>query len=648
MVIGLKKMTGIMNMTTKNRRSNIALRAVAMILLMWNMQASATTITWNGAHNSNWSTGTNWTPSGPPTAGQDVVMTAGTNKTPIDNLGTSLSLNSLTIGGSITSFTVNSNSVLTAATGSFTGGIGVTATAGTLNITGALTNSDNITTGLTGVVTLSGNVTNTGGTLTSGATGTSFTIGSAATVTGGTIVGVMTNNGTFSGVTYSGATINGGHIAGTSTASGADVFSSAVTQSSGSLSAAAAGTISWNGGANGGTLSAGSGTLNILASTTNTGGTINGGTYTSGVTITNGAVSGTSTLSGSATFSGVTNSTTLNASAGAVTFTGGTNSGTLTTSGSGTLTVTGTVANGSGTINNALFTGASLTGGSISGTNTATGTNTFAGSIANTGTLTINSGTTTISGTITDTGATAITVNGAVLNIASTGDIDPLATFTENTGGTVTLSGTLDVSTANLLGGSIDGTGSFGGGTVDNGNGTNGTNADGVNLYVGGSNAAGNTAATADYTFGTYNQDSGGTLSLNFNSGATSNDQLDTTVGSNINGTLNLFQGGAELNTSALNTADDYILLINEVGSGDVIGTFSTVNVLGLAGTNSGTPGATSGWWLVYNGTDAGGDGDVELDYVAPSGGAPEPSTDVLLGAALVGLALVRRKLVKR
>jgi len=56
-----------------------------------------------------------------------------------------------------------------------------------------------------------------------------------------------------------------------------------------------------------------------------------------------------------------------------------------------------------------------------------------------------------------------------------------------------------------------------------------------------------------------------------------------------------------------------------------------------------------TGWSLVYNGANTpGGDaGDVELDFTTPAV-PPEPSTDILLGGAIVGLALMRKKLVRR
>lgn len=532
-----------------------------MMLLMWNLQASASSITWvAGNSNDNWSTTTNWqcnggscsAPMSTTLAGADVTFVAptGSEKAPQDNIA-SVSLDSLSIISSgYTAWSINAGDSLTitnANQGSAFSGTPVTNN-GTLTINGttnSFTNSSGITNTSTGTLALNATtVTNSGGTITNIAGGT-LTIGSSTTLTGGTLTGKLTNNGTLSGVTF-------------------------------------------GSGSNGDTV-------------TNSG-TINGGTI--GVS---GALS---------------------------TINGGTVSG----------TTTGTF----GTFNNVLFTGATLTNGSISGTNTATGTNTFAGNIANSGTLTINSGTTTVSGAITNTGTTAITVNGT-LNIASTGVIDPLTTFTENSGGVVTLSGTLDVSTANLLGGTFDGTGAFEATTVNNGDGTDNNGGSGVLLYVGGSQAAGNTTQSADYDFASYNQDAGGALGIAFNSSYSGLDQLDISSEASINGSLDLYaSNGAELNLSNLNTADSYVL-IDDTG-GAVNGTFSTVNVLGtLGGIATGGPGVAAGWWLVYNGSDAGSNGDVELDFVAQnSSNTPEPATDILLGGALVGFALLRRKLVNR
>ena len=184
---------------------------------------------------------------------------------------------------------------------------------------------------------------------------------------------------------------------------------------------------------------------------------------------------------------------------------------------------------------------------------------------------------------------------------------------------------------------------------MNNGDGTDNNGGSGVLLYVGGSQAAGNTTQSADYDFASYNQDAGGALGIAFNSSYSGLDQLDISSEASINGSLDLYaSNGAELNLSNLNTADSYVL-IDDTG-GAVNGTFSTVNVLGtLGGIATGGPGVAAGWWLVYNGSDAGSNGDVELDFVAQnSSNTPEPATDILLGGALVGFALLRRKLVNR
>ena len=310
-----------------------------------------------------------------------------------------------------------------------------------------------------------------------------------------------------------------------------------------------------------------------------------------------------------------------------------------------------------GTFNNVAFTGTNLTNGTVSGTSTATGTNTLTNT-TNIGAFSINSGTTTLAGTTTNTsgtitsagGTTMVTgtvnggtmnVTGGTLNVASGANANAL--LFQETSGVVTLNGGMSVSTAELLGGTFDGTGSFSADTVNNGN----SASNGINYDVNGSAAAwGGTATIGTVNVGSYNQTAGGAISINFNGGFTSNDELDATTAVGLNGTLNLLTAtGGELNTASLKTNQAYVLI--DLGGGhDVTGQFSTVNAIGIVGTASVTAGTTSGWWLVYNGSH--GDGDVELDFVGPTSSAPEPGTDILLGGALIGLTLLRKKLARR
>jgi hypothetical protein len=217
-------------------------------------------------------------------------------------------------------------------------------------------------------------------------------------------------------------------------------------------------------------------------------------------------------------------------------------------------------------------------------------------------------------------------VSGGTLDIASGGEMLDSGGALDETSGVVTLSGTLAVSTANLLGGAFDGAGSFGGGTVTN---------SGVDLDVNGSAAAwGGTATLGDYNFTNYAQAAGGTLSVNFD--ATGNDELIDTTNTTLAGALDLLNlNGTALSFGSL--TDTSYVLIADLGN-TVSGTFSALNVA-----------LPTGWSLVYNGanTPTGDAGDVELDFAAPVT-SPEPSTDVLLGVAIVGLGLLRKKLVRR
>jgi fibronectin-binding autotransporter adhesin len=584
----------------------MALRFTAITLLMWNLQLSASTVTWTGNGSSaNWSSTGNWTCNGgacpPPMltalAGADVTFPGGLASPQLSPLDTTtgVSLDSLTITGSeYTGFGINPGITLTISnttlnsTFDLTGNGSTTANAisnsGMIAVTGGtLTNMSEIDMNATGTLSLSGTtiVNNTGGTI-NNAFGGSFIVGATSAVQNGTLVGAVTNNGTITSVTFSGAIINGGVLTGTSTTDATtNAFgpTTAVTNT-GSLSAGVGGIVNWNGGTNSGTLMSDGGALTVSGTLANAGGTINGGT--GGATV-------TATVNGG--------------------------------------TITGTVAGIGGTFNNVLFTGASLTNGTITGaTNTATGTNSFGGFITNTGsTLSINSGVSTIAagGEVFGNGTTE--VSGGTLNIASGGEMIGGGSLDE-TSGVVTLSGTLAVSSTNLLGGTFDGTGAFGGGTVTN---------DGVDLDVNGSAAAwGGTATLGDYDFTNYAQGAGGTLSINFD--ATGNDQLVDTTDTTLAGALDLLN----LNGSALSfgsLTDTSYVLIADTNSA-VSGTFSALNVA-----------LPTGWSLVYNGvnTPTGDLGDVELDFT-PGPATPEPATDILLGAAIIGIGLMRKKLVSR
>jgi fibronectin-binding autotransporter adhesin len=595
-------MTGIIKMAQKNRWSSTALRLTAIMLLMWNLQLSASTVTWTGtAVNNNWATVGNWTCNGgacsaPMTgnlAGADVTFPGGLSSSslsPVD-ASTGVTLDSLTITGSeYTGFTINPGITLTISNTTLNSsfnltGDGITtvtavSNSGIISVTGGtLTNMSEIDMNATGSLSLSGTalVNNAGGII-NNAFGGSFIIGSTSTVQNGTLVGAVTNSGTINAVTFSGAIINGGVLTGTSTTDATMNTFGATTPvtNTGNLSAGVGGTVNWIGGTNSGTLGSGGGTLTVSGTLANAGGTIDGGV--GGATV-------TATVSGG--------------------------------------TVTGTIAGSGGTFNNVLFTGASLTNGTITGaTNTATGTNSFGGFITNTGsTLSINSGVSTVAagGEVFGNGTTD--VSGGALNIASGGEMIGGGALTE-TSGVVTLSGTLAVSATNLLGGTFDGTGSFGGGTVTN---------DGVDLDVNGSAAAwGGTATLGDYAFTNYTQGAGGTLSVNFD--ATGNDQLVDTTDTTLAGALDLLNSdGSALSFGSL-TDTSYVLIADTNSA--VAGTFSALNVA-----------LPTGWSLVYNGvnTPTGDLGDVELDFTTP-----EPATDVLLGVAIVGLGLMRKKLVRR
>jgi hypothetical protein len=85
------------------------------LLLLFVFTASSATVTWTGATSSNWTDGTNWNPNGVPIASSDVVIPSSSCSNNCPTLGSSTTVNSITLDGlnaSIT-LTVNSNAVLT-------------------------------------------------------------------------------------------------------------------------------------------------------------------------------------------------------------------------------------------------------------------------------------------------------------------------------------------------------------------------------------------------------------------------------------------------------------------------------------------------------------------------------------------------------
>ncbi|HLM83982.1 MAG TPA: hypothetical protein VK254_02095, partial [Candidatus Bathyarchaeia archaeon] len=69
----------------------------------------ASTVTWTGNTSAVWSIGTNWDSGSAPLAGDDVVINGGNNQPTIDLSGGTTTINSLTIGSSVSSTLTFSN-----------------------------------------------------------------------------------------------------------------------------------------------------------------------------------------------------------------------------------------------------------------------------------------------------------------------------------------------------------------------------------------------------------------------------------------------------------------------------------------------------------------------------------------------------------
>jgi len=372
-----------------------------------------------------------------------------------------------------------------------------------------------------------------------------------------------------------------------------------------------AGTTTWTGGTNSGTLASTNGTLNVAGTLANSGGILQGptGTQTGTLSINSATVSG-GTLQGAMTskgssFSGVTlasGASLTSGAGGATTWNGGTVVGTLYT-GSAVLNLTGSITNqggihnvGAGTLNNS----GTVTGGTIDvatlGSMNNTGTlqsaawsnmtingtgggtlNNSGGSITVTGgTLTLQGNLTVNGGTITGTASHAVTANGgAILNGVSFSNLSmstgALTGTNTITGGTNTITGaTIAGSTLNITNGTntlsnlTDGTGSL------------------VNIS-GGANTMSGTFTNAGGS-DTYSL-SGGTLTLNgasFN-GQTlsqSNGTLDIEGTVDPLGSYTLSGGTLDLNPSSLFTVGTVTMSSGTVeGTGQIEATTLTSNV---------------------------------------------------------------------
>jgi hypothetical protein len=519
----------------------------------------------------------------------------------------------------------------------------ISATGGTVSLTGTIANAGGtISQSSSGTLNNSGTIIGgrLAGTLSNGSgTVSGVTVQGGGLINFGNVIGLVANNGTLNATTIgdgttpttvTGGTISGATFARTATVTGA-LNTGTFTNSSGSST--------WSGGTNSstGTLTASGGTLSIVGNPVTNNGLINGGgggtvTLASGATVNNGALG-----------------TVENVSLTGVTLTGGTLAGTniattsntlenLINSGStavnsGTTTLLGTISN-TGSFNVAGGT-LELNGTTVTGSGTGTITTGATSLVESDGTvhlsgladagafnLTVATGTTTNTGdwnigtgdtTQVDSGATFdvtgnINNSGGVLQIDSTGTADA-TDYTQNSG-TLTLNGSLIVNVANLLSGTVTGTGNFGSGTTVN-SGT--ASGNGVALNVGGSATPG----TNNWSIAGYNQTNGGSIEFDINS-LSAYDQLTTSGDVSLAGALVL--GGP-------------------YGYTDPAGTiFTLIQSAGLTGTFTSIPTLTGNWEIVYTADD------VLLENPAESGPVPEPAPYWLIGGAIMALGLIRRR----
>ncbi len=528
-----------------------------------------------------------------------------------------------TLGGSGTIETAAGNTSSTLSGVTIASGSKVTDSAGTLVLTGAITDHGEID-ATTGTLDLD-NATVTGGTLggsgtietaagNSSSTLSGVTIASGSTVTDSTgtlvLTGTITDHGEIDASTgtldLNNATVTGGTLGGSgtietaagnssSTLSGVTIASgSTVTDSTGTLVLtgtitdhgeidATTGTLDLNNATvTGGTLG-GSGTIETAAG--NTSSTLNGVTIASGSTVTDSV--GTLVLTGAITDHGEIDATTGTLDLNNATVTGGTLGG------------GGTIETASGNTSSTL-SGVTIASGSTvtdsTGTLVLTGAITDHGEIdATTGTLDLNNA--TVTGGTLGGGGTIETASGNTSSTLSGVTIASGSTVTDSVGtlvltGTITdhgeidaTTGTLDLNNATVTGGTLGG-----GGTIETASGNTSSTLSGVTI------ASGSTVT-----------DSVGTLALTGT--ITDHGEIDATTGTldldNATVTGGTLDGGGTIETAAGNSSST--LSGVTIGSGSTV--TDSVGTLALTGaiTDHGEIDATTGTLDLNNATVTGG-----------------------------------------
>ena len=174
---------------------------VLAVLLAGQHVASAATKTWNGGTSTDWNTAANWSPSGIPATGDDVVCTNGNARYPILNASANNAVRSLAINSG-SSVTLNSGGSLTVSGGNSSISGAVTNTGGTLSFA----NTTTVNSG--GTMVLSGGTNLLSAALSISAGGTLVVSGSGLLHMAANTATVPTDNITLNGaLSQSGGTI---------------------------------------------------------------------------------------------------------------------------------------------------------------------------------------------------------------------------------------------------------------------------------------------------------------------------------------------------------------------------------------------------------------------------------------------------------